>query len=62
MSETNTDLTLEESWFVRNLISEFLLKLEELPDSGTKKALHKTAAKTLQKLEERYGGFKCLKN
>jgi hypothetical protein len=53
MSETNTNLTLKESWFVRNLISEFLLKLEELPDSKNKKALHKTAANALQKLEEK---------
>ena len=43
----NIGLTFEESWLVRELLSDFLIMLEEQPDSESKKDLHKRAAKLL---------------
>ena len=52
----NIGLTLEESWLLRELLSDFLIMLEEQPDSESKKDLHKRVAKLLCRFENVYGG------
>lgn len=49
-------LTLEESWIVRELLSNFLIMLEKQPDSELKKDSHKRVAKLLHRFENVYGG------
>lgn len=58
MTEKTVDigLTLEESWLVRQVLSDFLMMLEKQPDSEVKKDLHKRAAKMLCRFENVYGG------
>lgn len=59
MKEKTVDigLTFKENWLIRQLLSDFLIMLEEQPDSDAKKELHKRAAKLLCRFENVYGGI-----
>lgn len=58
MKEKTVDiaLTFKENWLIRQLLSDFLIMLEEQLDSELKKDLHKRAAKLLCRFENVYGG------
>ena len=54
--EVSIGLTLEESYLLRTILSDFLCCLAEKEQDDNVKKLRKRVVKLYQKMENRYGG------